>query len=92
MVTIVDLLTKRVHCTHTTAKDLTAETRAKLVIRDHVRLHGTPESIVSHRCHQFVAALFRTLAKSVGINLAYTTAHHHQVDGQTARANQVSGT
>ena len=47
---------------------------------------------MSHRYSQFVAALFRTLAKSVVINLEYTTADHHQVDGQTERAKQVTVT
>ena len=91
IVTIVYLLTKRVHCTHTTEMDLPAETLAKLQIRGHIRLYGMLKSIVSDRGPQFVVVLLQRLANSVGIDRATTTAYHQQADGQTGRANQVIG-
>jgi hypothetical protein len=84
---VVDSVTKRVHFipTHTT---ITAEGAARLYLREVWKHHGTPRVVLSDRGSQFTAGFTRELYKLLGIELATSTAHHPQTDGQTEHVNQ----
>jgi hypothetical protein len=87
IVVFVDKLTKMVHYSPTT-DEVTAPQLAALFLRDVVRLHGFPRSLVSDRDPRFTAHFWTTFWASVGTTLAMSTAYHPQSDGQTERANR----
>ncbi|MCO5591618.1 hypothetical protein L7F22_045607 [Adiantum nelumboides] len=65
---------------------------ASLFIQHNFRIHGLPKSIVSNRDPKFTGhfwtSLFKSLFKSLGTNLLFSSAYHPQTDGQTERVNQ----
>jgi hypothetical protein len=85
---IVDRLTKSAHFIPLSSHR-TAEKLVRLFIRDIVRIHGTPASIVSDRDTLFVSEFWRSFQKEMGTTLAMSTAYHPQTDGQTERVNQI---
>ena len=87
IVVFVDKLTKMVHYAATTT-DVTAPKLAKIFMREVVRLHGVPESILSDRDPRFTANFWRAFWTQLGTTLAMSSAYHPQSDGQTERANR----
>ncbi|KAF3625841.1 hypothetical protein FXO38_26150 [Capsicum annuum] len=84
---IVDRLTKSahflpVHMSYTT-KDY-----AKLYIRDMVRLHRVPLSIISDRGTQFTSHFWRAFQKGLGTQVHLNSTFHPQTDGQAERTIQ----
>jgi len=76
-----------VHFIPTTEKT-SAEGLTRL-FRDNVwKLHGLPESIISHRGPQFAVGLIKELNEMLGIKSKLSTAFHPQTDGQIERVNQ----
>ena len=71
--------------THT---NVTAPKLSNIFVRDVVRLHGLPESILSDRDPRFTAHFWRALWAQLGTKLVMSTAYHPQTDGQTERANR----
>ena len=69
-------------------ESLNAEELCDLVIRQVVRYHGLPDSIVSDRGPQFVSKFWKTLLGLFGIKASLSTTAHPQTDGQTERMNQ----
>ena len=65
---IVDRLTKSAHFLNMKTTD-TLETLSKLYIREIVRLHGVPLSIVSDRDSRFVAQFWQSLQRAMGTEL-----------------------
>ena len=63
----------------------TVDTFERIYIREIVRLHGIPVSIVSNRESSFTSRFWKNLQKALDFNSAY----HPQTDGQTERVNQV---
>ena len=61
---------------------------AWLYLREVVRLHGVPESIVSDRDSKFTAAFWREVHRLLRTRLLMSTAFHPQTDGATERANR----
>ena len=85
---IVDRLTKSAHflpikTTHTVDK------LAELYIKEIVRLHGIPNSIVSDRDTRFTSKFWKSLQENLGTRLKFSTAFHPQTDGQSERTIQV---
>jgi transposase InsO family protein len=84
---IVDRLTKSAHF-------LPVQTRyrppqyADLYIKEIVRLHGVPKTIVSDRGTQFTAHFWERLQQGLGTKLMHSTTYHPQTSGQTERLNQ----
>jgi hypothetical protein len=87
IVVFVCRLTKQIHAvpmhTESTASDV-----AKLLIREVVRHHGLPRSIVSDRDPRFIAHLWKTLWEILQTKLDMSTSYHPESDGQTERANR----
>ena len=85
---IVDRLTKSAHflpvkTTHTVDK------LAELYIKEIVRLHGVPLSIVSDRDTRFTSKFWTSLQQNMGTKLKFSTAFHPQTDGQSERTIQI---
>lgn len=87
IVVFVCKLTKMVHFVATTT-NVTAPQLATLFMREVVRLHGLPESILSDRDPRFTAHFWRAFWTQLGTTLTMSTAYHPQTDGQTERANR----
>ena len=87
IVVFVDKLTKMVHYVATTTT-VSAPQLAELFLREVVRHHGVPESILSDRDPRFTAHFWRAFWDRLGSKLTMSTAYHPQTDGQTERANR----
>jgi transposase InsO family protein len=83
---VVDRLWKMRHfipC-HTT---IDAVGLAKLFLREVVRLHGIPNTIISDRDPQFASTFWGQICNRLGIDRQMSTAFHPQTDGQTEQMN-----
>ncbi|KAK8521849.1 hypothetical protein V6N12_066431 [Hibiscus sabdariffa] len=85
---IVDRFTKCAHFlpVHTT---YTYDKLAELYIREILRLHGVPKSIVSDRDPKFTSRFWESLHMALGSRLNFSTSYHPQTDGQSERVIQV---
>ena len=61
---------------------------AWLILKEVVRLHGIPESIVSDRDTRFTSILWKGLQKLMGTKLLMSTIFHLQMDRATEQANR----
>jgi len=61
---------------------------AQLYIKEIVRLHGVPSSIVSDRDPRFTSRFCQTLESVLGNKLTMSSAYHPQTDGQFERTIQ----
>ena len=87
LLVIIDRLTSQVHLVPTTTT-VTTKGIVWIVLKEVVRLHGIPESIVSDRDAQFTSIFWRELQKLMGTKLLMSTVFHPQTDGATERANR----
>ncbi|KAL4376493.1 hypothetical protein GQ457_02G033130 [Hibiscus cannabinus] len=62
--------------------------KAELYIREIVRLHGVPKSIVSDRDPKFTSRFWESLHTALGSRLNFSTSYHPQTDGQSERVIQ----
>ena len=62
---------------------------AQVYIREIVKLHEVPESIVSDRDPRFQSIFWRSLSEVMGTKLQLSTAAHPQTDGQSERTIQI---
>lgn len=87
---IVCRLTSMVHLipVHTT---MTASQLSAVYMREIVRLHGLPTSIVSDRNSKFTSKWWRELHRMLGSRLLMSTSFHPQTDGMTERMNRSVG-
>ena len=61
---------------------------AQLYIKEIVRLHGVPSSIVSDRDPRFTSPFWQTLQDALGTKLTMSLAYHPHIDGQSERTIQ----
>ncbi|WMV19197.1 hypothetical protein MTR67_012582 [Solanum verrucosum] len=66
-----------------------AEQLAKVYVKEIVRLHGVPFSIISDRGTQSTSKFWRKLHDELGTQLTFSTTFHPQMDGQSERTIQV---
>ena len=85
---IVDRLTKSAHFL-VVRMTFTLERFCRLYIREIVRLHGVPVSIVSDRDLRFTVHFWRNFQKAMGTRLTMSTAFQPQTYGQSERIIQV---
>ncbi|WMV29303.1 hypothetical protein MTR67_022688 [Solanum verrucosum] len=65
------------------------ERLARIYIREVVRLHGVPVSIISDRGSQFTSSFWRTFQDELGSRVDLSTAFHPHTDGQLECTIQV---
>ena len=65
------------------------EKLAKLYVKDIVRLHGAPATIVSDRDPRFTSRFWPSLQNAMGTKLKFSTTFHPQTDGQSERTIQI---
>ena len=70
-------------------KTMTLEKLTRLYIREIVTNYGVPVNIASDRDPRFVSRFWRSLHKTLGTKLNFSTAYHPQSDGQTERVIQI---
>ncbi|KAG8474912.1 hypothetical protein CXB51_031631 [Gossypium anomalum] len=85
---IVDRLTKSAHFIPVRT-DYSLNKLADLYIREIVRLHGIPLSIISDRDPRFTSRFWQKLQDALGTKLNFSTAFHPQTDGQSERVIQI---
>ena len=66
-----------------TTTTVTARGIAWLILKEVVRLHGIPESIVSDRDTKFTSIFWKELHRLMGSKLLMSTTFHLQMDGAT---------
>jgi hypothetical protein len=81
---IVDRLTKSAHFVPFKIID-SMQKMAKLYVREIVRLHEVPVSIVFDRDPRFTSKFWKRLQEAMGTKLNFSTAYHPQTDGQSER-------
>ena len=62
---------------------------ASLYVKEIVRMHRVPVSIVSDRDPRFISRFWHSLQKALGTKLSFNTAFHPQTNGQSDRVIQV---
>ena len=85
---IVNRLTKSTHFLDVWMT-FALERFCRLYIREIVRLHVVPVSIISDRDPRFIAHFWKSFQKAMGTRLTMSTAFHPQTDGQSERTIQV---
>ena len=81
---IIDRLTKMAHFLPFNTKWLVAKL-ARYYVREIVRLHGVPASIVSNRDARFTSRFWQSFQEAMGTELQMSSAYHPQTDGQSER-------
>ena len=84
---IVDRLTKSAHFL-VVKTTYSLDKLAKEYIKEIVRLHGIPNSIVSDRDPRFTSKFWRSLQEALGTKLRFNITYHPQTNGQTKRTIQ----
>uniref|UniRef100_A0A1A8MKZ8 Gypsy retrotransposon integrase-like protein 1 n=1 Tax=Nothobranchius pienaari TaxID=704102 RepID=A0A1A8MKZ8_9TELE len=90
ILTVVDRFSKACHLVPLKSLPSSADT-AQLLVKHVFRLHGIPEEILSDRGPQFVSRVWKEFAEALGAQVALTSGHHPQTNGQCERMNQELG-
>ena len=85
---VVDKLTKSAHFLPVRT-DYSLDKLAELYIKEIVRLHGIPVSIISDRDPRFTSRFWGKLQEAMGTRLNFSTEFHPQTDGQSERVIQI---
>ncbi|KAJ9542018.1 hypothetical protein OSB04_028524 [Centaurea solstitialis] len=84
---IVDRLTKSAHFL-AIRESFTSEQLADLYVKEVVRRHGVPVSIISDRYTCFTSRFWERFHADMGTRLHFSTTYHPQTDGQSERTIQ----
>ncbi|KAL8441914.1 hypothetical protein Emed_007451 [Eimeria media] len=84
---VVDRLSKMAHFIPLSVTS-TAQDVASIFMREIVRLHGVPSSMVTDRDARFLSQFWKDFTSKLNIQRCLSTAFHPQTDGQTERTNQ----
>lgn len=85
---IINLLTKSAHFIEANEK-LSMEKLSKVYVKEIVRAHGIPVTIVSDRNSCFTSIFWKGLQEDMGTKLCLSTAYHSHIDGQSERTIQM---
>ena len=85
---MVDRLTKSAHFLPLRT-DYSLDKLAELYIKELVRLHVIPVSIISYRDPRFTSRFWGKLQETLGTRLNFSIAFHPQMDGQSEKVIQV---
>jgi hypothetical protein len=77
---VVDHLTKSAHFIPMKTTNLASEL-VPLYMKEVIRLHGVPKSIVSDRDSKFVSKFWESLHSALGTKLSLSVTFHPQTDG-----------
>ena len=69
--------------------DYSLDKMEKLYIKEIVRLHGIPISIISYRDPRVTSRFWGKLLEALGTLLNFSTSFHLQMDGKSERVIQV---
>jgi hypothetical protein len=83
---VVDRLTKSVHFIPMKTTNSASEL-VPLYLREVIRLHGVPKSIVSERDSKFVSKFWESLHSALGTKLSLSVAFHPQTDAWSVGAS-----
>ena len=87
LLVVIDCFMSQVHLipmnTWVTAKEVTW-----LFVKEIIRLHGMPESIVSDWDKKFTSSFWKELHRLMGTKLLMSTSFHPQMNGTTEWANR----
>uniref|UniRef100_A0A8C5QDJ5 Gypsy retrotransposon integrase-like protein 1 n=1 Tax=Leptobrachium leishanense TaxID=445787 RepID=A0A8C5QDJ5_9ANUR len=84
---VVDRFSKMAHFLPIPGLPTASET-ASLFLKEIVRLHGVPSSIVSDRGVQFTSKVWSAFCQALDIKIRLSSSYHPQSNGQTERVNQ----
>ena len=84
----MDRLTKSTHFLPVRT-DYSLDKLADLYIKEIVRLHGIPISIISDQDPRFTSRFWGKLKEALGTRLNFSTAFHPQTNGQSERVIQI---
>jgi hypothetical protein len=90
LLVVIDHLTSQVHLIPMNMC-VTARGVAWLFLREVVRLHGVPDSIVSGRDTKFMSIFWRELQQIMGLKLLMSTVFHPHTNGAMERENHSIG-
>ena len=85
---VVDRLTKSTHFLPVRT-GYSLDKLAELYIKEIVRLHGIPISIILDRDSRFTSGFWGKLQEALGTRLNFSTTFHSQTDGQSERVIQI---
>ena len=78
----VDCLAKSAHFLPV-KKTSTLEQLVEVYVKEVVRLHGVPKSIISYRDTRFTSYFWKCVQEALGTKLNYSTTFHPQTDRKT---------
>jgi len=84
---VIDRLSKYAHLVSLKA-DFNSKQVAKLFVKNIVKLHGFPKTIVFYRDKVFTSQFWQHMFKLSGTSLKFSTAYHPQTDGQSEALNK----
>ena len=85
---IVDRLTKSAHFLPMKV-NFSMDRLAYFYVKEIVKMHGVPVSIVSNKDPRFTSRFWHSLQKALGTKLSFSTAFHPLTDGQSEKIIQV---
>ena len=85
---VVDRLTKTAHFIPISS-NRNASKLAQMFVKEIVRLHGIPKTIISDRDTLFTSRFWGSFQEIMGTDLSLSTAYHPQSDGQTEIVNKI---
>ena len=87
VLTVTDRASKMVHLL-ATRSETSASQIAEQFLKEVVRLHGLPTSVISDRDSVFTSAFWEELTAQLGMKNCPSTPFHPQANGQAERTNQ----